>query len=187
MPSRPMISAIPTSPLHQDLSLASGMAAINLILGLIRLLPSAVSACPPVVTSSLTYRECVITSVDVVAFKERPNHVRVGRRGGRRARPLQSASAAGGEGRLACRSPLLAAPDLWLWGCYSCSSWLCLLLFCCCRKCACFVFRICVLIYFFPGNLMSTAAFGGIYSSCRGRERHSGSSSGLCSSCLAGL
>lgn len=124
MPSRPMISAIPTSPLHQDLSLASGMAAINLILGLIRLLPSAVSACPPVVTSSLTYRECVITSVDVVAFKERPNHVRVGRRGGRRARPLQSASAAGGEGRLACRSPLLAAPDLWLWGCYSCSSWL---------------------------------------------------------------
>lgn len=100
MPSRPMISAIPTSPLHQDLSLASGTAAINLILGLIRLLPSAVSACPPVVTSSLTYRECVITSVDVVAFKERPNHVRVGRRGGRRARPLQSASAAGGGGAL---------------------------------------------------------------------------------------
>lgn len=93
-----MISAIPTSPLlHQVLSLASGMAAINLIPGLIRLLPRAVSRCPPAVTQSLTYRECVITSAGVVALKERPDHVSLGRPGGASgATTPKSASAARG-------------------------------------------------------------------------------------------
>lgn len=105
----PMISAIPTSPLlHQVLSLASGMAAINLIPGLIRLLPRAVSRCPPAVTQSLTYRECVITSAGVVALKERPDHVSLGRPGGASGAttPKSASAARGGRvgvgGRLAC-------------------------------------------------------------------------------------
>lgn len=146
----PMISAIPTSPLlHQVLSLASGMAAINLIPGLIRLLPRAVSRCPPAVTQSLTYRECVITSAGVVALKERPDHVSLGRPGGASgATTPKSASAARGEGGGAwlVRAPFIAASDLWLWRRRSCASRRRLVSYCCCRRFARLVFRVCVSI-----------------------------------------